>query len=178
MSKPESEIIKQVSYGQADFTLLYRQYATRIYRYIFARVSNHADAEDLTAQVFMEALQGLDRFDDSGNFSAWLFTIARNKVVDSYRRRKQLLSIEDAPEIIAENSEPLTRVVHSETIQQLSTVLKTLKPEQRELLQLRFAGELTYAQIAAVLGKTEAATKMSIHRLLRQLQGQMEQSNE
>ena len=89
MSKPESEITEQVRYSQADFTLLYRQYATRIYRFVFARVSNHADAEDLTAQVFMEALQSLERFDGNGNFAAWLFTIARNKVVDSYRRRKR-----------------------------------------------------------------------------------------
>ena len=126
----------------------------------------------------MEALQGLDRFDGSGNFAAWLFTIARNKVVDSYRRRKRLLSIEAMPEIIAENGEPSTQVLYSETLHQLSTLLTELKPEQRELLQLRFAGELTYAQIATVVGKTEAAIKMSMHRLLRRLQDQMEQSNE
>lgn len=170
-------INQKISYSEANFTALYRQFATRIYRYIFARVRNHADAEDLTAQVFMAALKGIKKFDPEGNIAAWLFTIARNKVADSYRRRKPVLFLEELPDVASEEGDPLSQLMQKEQIGQLSTVLGELDAEKQELLQLRFAGELTYAEMALVVGKTEAAVKMATHRLLRQLEEMMEQDN-
>lgn len=178
MSSSEITTTKRQKYHQQVFTVLYRQYATRVYRYIFARVNTHADAEDLTAQVFLEALKGVERLDGSGNFPAWLFTVARNKVVDSYRRKKPVQSGEGVLETIAGEGDPLNRISQDETIMELIQLVQGLEPDQQELLQLRFAGELTYAQIAEVAGKSEAAVKMSIHRLLDRLQDEMEQSNE
>jgi len=178
MEKPDTEINEQIKYSAANFRILYRQYATRVYRYIFARVNNHADAEDLTAQVFMAAMKGLKKFTGDGNFAAWLFTIARNKVADNYRRNKPVVSLDAEPDIVAEDGDPLSQITHKEKFDDLSRLLKDLPPEQQEILQLRFAGELTYSQIGLVVGKTEAAIKMATHRLLRQLQIEMEQNNE
>ena len=174
----DKAINPQEKYTTANFNTLYQQYATRIYRYIFARVNNHADAEDLTTQVFMAVLKGINKFDPEGNFAAWIFTIARNKVADRYRKNKPILSIDTLPDLVAENEDPFNQVIQNEKRHQLFALLNDLKTEQQELLQLRFAGELSYAQIARVVGKTEASVKMATNRLLHQLKNKMEQKNE
>jgi RNA polymerase sigma-70 factor (ECF subfamily) len=164
-------------FTETNFAVLYRQYATRIYRYIFTRVSNRADAEDLTSQVFMAALKGVRRFNPGGNVAAWLFTIARNKIADSFRKLKPVLYLEDLPGLASEDNDTVNLLISKERAGLLSAVLKELDVEKLELLQLRFAGELTYAEIGSVVGKTEAAVKMAIHRILRQLEERMEKNN-
>jgi RNA polymerase sigma-70 factor (ECF subfamily) len=161
-----------------DFIALYRQYVLRIYRYVMARVGDRVEAEDLTSQVFLEALKEADRLMDIKNLPAWLFTIARNKVVDSYRRDKDEASIEEIAEPAAEHGDLLAQVIASEKSDELHCVLKRLPPDQLELLQLRYAGGLSYRQIGESTGKSEAAVKMSIHRLLDKLQVDMERQDE
>jgi RNA polymerase sigma-70 factor (ECF subfamily) len=181
MTKREPNILSQVERAKHDpsaFTGLYRAYATRVYRYVYARVSNHQDAEDLTAQVFEAVLAGLKNFGGRKNFSAWLFTIARNKVVDSYRKNKFKLPLDAAQHVAADDPDPLHVVVNNEALDALAALVDELEPDKQELIHLRFAGGLTYAAIGEVVGKTESAVKMSIHRLLQQLHEQMEQKNE
>ncbi len=177
MKSSKTAEISQDRLTQARFVLVYQEHAIRVYRYIFARVGNHPDSEDLTAQVFMDALKGWHRFSKGGNVAAWLFTIARNKIVDRHRKIKKTVYLEDIPDITADSYEPLQGIIDKETARQLTLLLQKLSPDQQELLHLRFAGELTYAQIAEVLGKSESAVKMAIHRLLKQLQENMEQDN-
>jgi RNA polymerase sigma-70 factor (ECF subfamily) len=174
----ESKDVMWNKFSTANFTLLYRQYVTRVYRYIYSRVGNQADAEDLTSQVFVAALEGIEKFDGRGSFPAWLFTIARNKIVDSYRKSRPIVSLDGIPERIAEDVDPLNRLSQEAQIHELAQILAALSDEQRTLLQLRFAAELTHAQIAEVLGKSEGAVKMTFSRLLRQLEEKLEHSDE
>lgn len=174
----DSELIKQAVYDSSSFTTLYRKYVTKVYRYIFSRVHNQAEAEDLTSQVFMTVLQKLKYFGGKENFNAWLFTIARNKVIDNYRRQPKWVPLDEALVVQGQDGDPLNRLTQNELYNQLAMVLKDLKPDQQEMLQLRFSAELSYAEIGKVIGKREAAVKMSIHRLLQKLQNEMERSHE
>lgn len=178
MMLAESELIKHAVYDSSSFTTLYRKYVTKVYRYIFSRVQNHNEAEDLTSQVFMTVLQKLKYFGGKENFNAWLFTIARNKVIDNYRKQPKWVSLDEALIVQGQDGDPLIHLTQKETYDQLGMFLKDLKPDQQEMLQLRFAAELSYAEIGKVIGKREAAVKMSIHRLLQKLQNEMERSHE
>jgi len=155
------------------FAALYRRYVTPIYRYAYSRVGNQADAEDIAAQVFSEALAGLDRYREEGNFAAWLFTIAARRIVDHYRQAKPHLPLDAACFLSADGRSPLNQAIHNEKLAELARLVAQLPAEKQELLRLRFAGELTYAEIGAVVGRSEAATKMALNRLLRQLEREM-----
>lgn len=178
MKSRTKETIQQPNKLEIEFSSIYKDYVKPIYRYIISRVGTHAEAEDLTSQVFMDALKAWSRFDKGGNIPAWLFTIARNKIVDRYRQQKPTIPLGNLDKTEAEDNDPLSYVLEAEMATRLSQIIGNLDSEQQELLQLRFAGELTYAQIGAVVGKTEAAVKMAVHRLLDRLQEQMEYENE
>jgi RNA polymerase sigma-70 factor, ECF subfamily len=165
----EAQLIQAAQREASAFTPLYRHYVTPVYRYLYSRTGNAADAEDLTAQTFLEALQGLPRYRHRGQFAAWLFTIARRRAADHYRRQPILLPLDEllTP---ADDDEPLSQVVHAETLAQLHALVSGLDEGEVELLRLRYAAGLTFAQIAATLRLREGAVKMRLHRLLARLQ--------
>jgi RNA polymerase sigma-70 factor (ECF subfamily) len=139
-----------------------------VYRYLCSRTGNAADAEDLTAQVFLEALQALPRYKHRGHFAAWLFTIARRRAADHYRQ-PTLLPLDEllAP---ADDDDPLAQAVRTETLAHLHRLVSGLDEPDVELLRLRYAAGLTFAQIGATLNQREGAVKMRLHRLLTKLQ--------
>ncbi|PKN92907.1 MAG: RNA polymerase subunit sigma-24 [Chloroflexi bacterium HGW-Chloroflexi-6] len=147
-----------------SFAALYRQYLPAVYRYLYHRVGNVAEAEDLSAQTFTEALDGLmqGRFQPGGSFPAWLFTIARRRAADFYRQRPTA-PLEEHPD-----PEPgLLAVLEArEDLRRLKTLLAQLDEEKQELLRLRFSAGLGFAEIALLEGKNEAAVKMSVYRAL------------
>jgi RNA polymerase sigma-70 factor (ECF subfamily) len=163
----DAVLVNAARWDSAAFAALYRRYVTPIYRYVYSRVGSDADAQDLTAQVFLEALESLPRYRDRGNFAAWLFTIARRRVIDHYRHR--------APLPLDETHDPVdeadlqAHVIEHETLDRLRTLIAQLTDDQRELLRLRFAAGLTFGQMGRTLGRREAAVKMAVHRLLDQL---------
>ena len=178
MFKRASRSKERLRISKGDFLELYHQHAANVYRYIYARVGNQQEAEDITSQVFLDAINGLHRLDRKENFTPWIYTIARNKIVDSYRSGAKSVSLDSLPEFPDENKDMLAGVIQSETQHKLAEVLSNLEPEQLELLRLRYAGELTYRQIGEVVGKSEAAVKMAATRLVGKLKAEMEQSNE
>jgi RNA polymerase sigma-70 factor (ECF subfamily) len=157
------------------FAALYRQHLPAVYRYLYHRVGNAAEAEDLSAQIFTEALEGLmqGRFQPGGNFPAWLFTIARRRTVDFYRQRPT------AP--FAEHPDPepalLTVLEQREDLRRLKHLLAQLDENKKELLRLRFSAGLGFAEIALLEGKSEAAVKMSLYRTLDWLREHWEAEN-
>lgn len=159
---------------EAAFVAMYRQYAPRVYRYIFAWVGDTAAAEDLTSEVFLEALKSFKQSRKKDNLSAWLFTVARNKRVDHYRKHRRLVPIDSLPDLISTAPDLTASSIEAEHLAALREQIKLLKPDQQELLELRFAGELTYAEMARILGKREGAVKMSVHRLLNSLKEALE----
>jgi len=169
---------KQVKAAQLDplaFDTLYRRYLPRVYRYVRAQVPNAEDAADLTQLIFLQALDALPSYRARGlPFAAWLFRIARHKVIDSYRRQKSAtLALEALPESLhpIADSDPLVVVIEQEGWQRLSELFNTLERHKRELLMLRFAGQLSSSEIAAVVGKSPAAVKKQLTRILAELKG-------
>jgi RNA polymerase sigma-70 factor (ECF subfamily) len=177
-AEEDASLVRAAQRDPAAFAPLYQRYVTPVYRYIYSQVGNAADAEDLTAQVFTKALEGLHRYREQGNFAAWLFTIARRKVADHYRRQRPHVPLNEALDSPAERGNPLTYVVQEEALQRLAALVAKLGEQKQELLRLRFAAGLTYGEISELVGRSEAAVKMAVHRLLRQLEAQWEESDE
>lgn len=155
-----------------SFDALYYRYVDRVYAYVRARTTSQHDADDLTQQIFFHALRALRQYDPSrGSFAAWLFRIARNAVTDHYRRRRVTVPWDAMPpwQEPLSDDDPEEMALVGEDIIRLRSLLLTLDAEKRELLALRYAGGLSMAEIGAVVGKSEEATKKQIARCLRRL---------
>lgn len=172
-------LVEAAQRDRTAFAPLYRRYVTPVYRYLYSRTGNQAEAEDLTAVVFTEALEKLGRYREQGHFAAWLFTIAQRRLIDLYRRNQRpLLPLNEALDKPTEGRDLPAQIAHCQRLEQLATLLEQLDEEKQELLRLRFAGELTYQEIGQTTGRSEAAAKMTIHRLLRQLEAEWEECHD
>jgi len=170
-------IIKAAREDPKAFGELYKLYVEPVFRYLYSRVGNVHEAEDITAQAFLVAFESFDRFREDRHFASWLFTIARNKAMDHFRQRKNLSSIDEAANIPVEN-DPLCGVIQLEQMAALSKLIQALPEEDRELLRLRFLAAMSFPEIAHFLHRNEGAVKKSIYRLLARLHSQLEVSNE
>jgi len=151
------------------FGELYDRYYTRVYRYTYHRVGSAADAEDITALVFMKALEALPSYQVGRNgFAPWLFRITRNAVVDHYRRGKRQSPLDDL-EHESDAADPVSHVLDTEQREELRSVISLLSIEQQEVVLMRFAAELSFAEIACTMRKNEAAVRMLLHRGLRKM---------
>ncbi len=173
----ELKIIKAVRQDPKVFGELYKRYVEKIFRYLYSRIGNVHEAEDVTAQTFMAAFESFDRFRQDIHFASWLFTIARNKAMDHYRQQKKL-PISDENNDIPDEKDPINDVIQSEQTAVLAKLIKTLPQDDRELLRLRFLAEMSFPEIARLLHRKEEAVKKSIYRLLARLKSQVEISNE
>jgi RNA polymerase sigma-70 factor (ECF subfamily) len=159
------------------FTPLYCRYRDQLFAYVRTRTDDSADAEDLTQQIFLRALDALPRYSERGiPFVAWLFQIARNTMTDHYRRHRSTVTWDLVPENLlpaaAQDLEEDT--IRREAVATLGNLVRALDTDRRELLALRFGARLTVGEIAAVLGKREAATRKKLARTLHTLANQFE----
>ena len=159
----DDDLVRRAQDDAQAFAAVYQRYAKRVYRYAHSRVGDAAAAEDVTSQIFFDALVALPRYRPRGLFGAWLFAIARRRCADHFRRRSQAPGPDDswpAPVDPGHDAEALGR---------LRDILGTLTEQERELLTLRYASELSHREIGRVLGKSEAAIKMAMVRLIRKM---------
>ncbi len=171
----DSQLVEAARTDVESFSMLYRRYLTRVYRYLRTRVGNDQDAADLTQQTFLKAFDALSGYRDRGlPFAAWLFRIARNLATDTYRRQRGAMNWDFLPEVLQANAEgnPENTTLRQEALGQLRELLLRLDADKRELLALRFGSDLTAREIALILGKSEAAVKKQLGRLLQTLKGQ------
>ncbi|MBI5946105.1 MAG: RNA polymerase sigma factor [Chloroflexi bacterium] len=170
-STPADEIsLAQEAAVSADaFAELYRRHVTRVYRYHAAHTGNVKDAEDLTSQTFMAALEGIRSYRGDAPFAAWLMGIASKKRFLFFRRRRPEVPIEAALHIPSPSLPTDKAAMSRLRIESISRALKQISAERAEALILRFFGELSMAEIGSVLNKSEAAVKMLIGRGLQDL---------
>jgi RNA polymerase sigma-70 factor (ECF subfamily) len=177
----EAWLVQRAVSGDAEaFAGLYETYADRIYRFIFFRVGDSRLAEDLTSQTFLKAWESLGRYQIRGlPFGAWLFRIARNKVIDNYRVSKETVSLETA---LSTQPDPHGRVDEKVEglleVEQLRVALRRLTAEQRQVLTLKFIEGLSTKEISQVTGKQEGAIRALQMRGLQALAHLLEAVNE
>ncbi len=145
----------------AAFGLLYDKHVAAIYRYVYYRVRDDAEAEDLTSDVFMRALKAMPRYEPRQAFLAWLYRIARNAVIDRARRGNRQVSYEDAlehptPDQIVVPDEQVLAHSDNET---LRGALAKLTPLQQEVIVLRFLEGYSTEEIAKIVGKREGTVR-------------------
>jgi len=155
------------------FGRLYDRFIQRIYRYVYSRVGDAHEAEDITSQTFIAAYESLGRYRERGQFSAWLFRIARSKINDHFRRSRREVGL-DAAERIVEVDDALGALIQNEELIRLRSLIKKINDDERELIRLRYVADLSFVEMGELLGKREDAVKKSVYRLLERLKGQME----
>lgn len=170
----ELKLVKKMKAGSRQaFGILYERYVERIYTFIYHKTFHAETARDLTQNVFIKCLSALDKFEsDQGSFAAWLFTVARNAVIDHYRTRHTSISLEDVWDLAAD-ADVAMDAQNRERHQILHEQLHRLKPEQRELLILRIWQDLGFAEIAEIMGGSTGSCKMAFHRLIKRLREEM-----
>ncbi len=170
------DVASLVQDAKADpraFGRLYDHYVQPVYRYLYSRVGTAHDAEDLTSQTFLAVMEHLPRYQERGQFAAWLFRIARSKLMDHLRGSRYDPGL-DAAEQRGAEGDALMQVVHSEEIRCLRSLIRRLSRDEQDLIRLRYVAELTFAEIGDLLGKKEETVKKSLYRLLARLKSQME----
>jgi len=159
----ESLVRRAQQHDQGAFAQLYEEHFDKIYRYVTLKTGNETEAEDITQQVFLKALHSISSFKWKGiPFSAWLFRIAHNQVVDYFRSRKYAADPLDES-LVSSGDNPQMVVERKLDIEQVVSAARHLTEAQREVISLRFAGELSVAEVARAMGKSQGAVKALQH---------------
>lgn len=153
------------------FGSLYDFYVSGIYRYTYYRVGSKEDAEDLTEEVFLKALEAIGRFTwREVPFSAWLYRIARNTVVDHFRRKTRRVQVVLEEGVMApETTEPVALVAAKLSQEEVQRAISRLTDDQQQVVILKFFVGLSNSEVANFIGKTEGAVKALQHRALESL---------
>lgn len=154
---------------------IYDAYAERIYYYLYRRLGNVAVAEDLTADVFLRVVEatGTPRF-CQGTLAPWLYRMAHNRLVDYFRRNRDLPMPDDLPDRPAE-TEPSAGGLYIDP-GVLRAALRRLTPDQQQVIALKFLEDWSNVQVAAALGRSEGAVESLQHRALGALRRILEET--
>jgi RNA polymerase sigma-70 factor, ECF subfamily len=163
------QLIARAQSGDAEaVTELYQTHVDRIYRYVAYRVPN-TEYEDITADVFTTMVKDLKKFIYTGApFEAWLYSIARARIADFHRKRRQ--DVEEIDEQVADQTmQPEERMVQSQEYETIKGELSQLSESEQEVLILRFVERLSHERVAEIMGKSLAAVRTMQHRALTKL---------
>ncbi|MCQ3937754.1 MAG: hypothetical protein DPW18_12000 [Chloroflexi bacterium] len=165
----ETDLAQRAAADADAFAELYRQNVTRVYRYHMAHTGNVKDAEDLTSQTFMAALEGIRSYRGSGSFAAWLMGIASRKKLMHLRGKRREVPLEDAlhyPNPVLPTDKAAMQRLRLESI---SLALRQITPERAEAIILIYFGGLSNGEAASVMKRSEASVKMLVSRGLQDL---------
>lgn len=172
MSEEFADLLRRAQGSdETAFNTLFRSIQPVVLRYL-GTMANVDAVEDIAAETWVAVIRGLDRFvgDDISAFRAWVLSIARRRWVDDVRRksRRPETLTDEAPEVVT-GDDPAFTVEQAMTTEQAMALVRTLPPDQAEVVLLRVMGELDVAATAEILGKSEGAVRVLAHRGLRKL---------
>jgi RNA polymerase sigma factor (sigma-70 family) len=154
-----------------DFATFYDKHIDAVYRFVYFRVGQKREvAEDLTSDIFMSALEAFDRFDPARGEKAWIMTIARNKVINHWRDRKENVDIDDVAFTLVGEEGMETATSRDETAT-LKKAMDELKAPERSLIEKKYLLGYHYEEIAESIGKKAGAVRVETHRAMKKLKG-------
>lgn len=165
----DARLAQQARTEPEAFAELYHRHLASVFRYHLAHTGNTKDAEDLTSQTFMAALEGIDSFRGTGPYIAWLMGIASRKRLRYFRGNRLEVPLDAALQIPTPSLPTDKAAFQRLQLDQILGALKHISSERAEALILCFFSELSFAEAGLVLGKSEAAVKMLISRGLQDL---------
>jgi len=161
------------------FAEQYREAVTPVFHYLFSRVQNIHDAEDLTSQTFITAYENLANLRDPKEFIAWVFTIARNKAYDFFRKSQRHPNVMFDEKLDQKSvNRRIFILKDKDRLIDLNNLIENLNQREQEYLRLRIVAELPWAEIASILNQPETRIKKRYYRLVKRLQTKMEIKNE
>lgn len=175
--RAEALLVEEARQEPSAFGVLYERYVDRIYGYIYHRVGNAQEAEDLTARTFYRALDNLHSYEDRGApFAAWLFRIAHNLMANWHRdrSRRRFLSLDRLWSQKAEEYTPEEQVEQEENHEALWSAINRLPEERRNLLVWKFGSQMSNLEIGELMNKSESAIKSLYFRTLAALRQDLE----
>ncbi len=184
----QRELVQLASSGdQRAIGSLYDIYVVPLYRFCLSKLSNETDAEDLTEEIFLKAITSIDKFtwrdtkrkrdDEAAEFNpfrAWLFRIARNQIISTYRKKDTRNRVDvhykDEPVWIADQAPGPEEITERKfLLEQAATAIEQLPESQRDVIQLRFMGDMNVNEVAALLGKEPGNVRVLQHKALKNL---------
>lgn len=168
----EENLVERSLRGDAEaFGELYDRYHAPIYRFIMIRTGTKEEAEDLTHQVFLRAWEHMGGYVDQGYpFGSWLYRIARNRVIDHYRTKRDTVSVEEPEfEELPDSLDIEKDADRALALRRVEQALRTLSPDHQEVIILRFVEELSLKETAAAMERSEGAVKLLQHRAMKEL---------
>jgi RNA polymerase sigma-70 factor (ECF subfamily) len=178
----DEQLIKEAKNGQAEaFGMLYERHITAVYRFLYARLDNRLDAEDFAEEVFWKAWNSLSTYNERGvPFLAFLLIVARNVLIDHYRRNgrsPQHVSLEDM-QVSDLNPEPGELADTKLNHQELRQAMADLRDEYQEVLVLRFLNEMSPKETAKVMKRSTGAVRVLQHRALAALRKSLDEKHD
>jgi len=169
MSYSEKELILQCQSGNTEaFGLLYDKHIRTIYNFVFYKTKNKDVAEDLTSQTFLKALNKIQSVDPTRPFVSWLYKIAQNTVFDHYRSLRHTETIHDVWDI-ADEENGIQVLDNEYDARRVQKYIGSLSGIERDIIFMRLWEELSYKDIAEIMGKTESNCKVIFSRALQKI---------
>ena len=170
----EKKLVEQAKTNKAAFLELYDAHFKRIYQYAYYRTLNPTEAEEITSQTFLAALENIERYEYRGvPFAVWLYKIASNKLTNLNRKQEKTVGLEEAENIGDKASTPEEAFLRKNEKEELMYNLKKLPAFQQQAIVLRFLQDCTYREISEIMDKTEGSVKQLLHRGLTSLRERM-----
>jgi RNA polymerase sigma-70 factor (ECF subfamily) len=170
LSTPDSRdaerlLVERAKTDPEAFGALYDRHFGQIYRFVFSRLRDQTAAEDVTSEVFMKALRSIPRYQDTGRpFTAWLYQISVNTINDRYRATRPTVDLDEMYDLAAAGPGLEDTAVQQAEMREIWRSVESLPAQQRTALVLKFQEDLKISDIAAVMGKSDGAVKLLIHR--------------
>ena len=161
----EDQLVEKAKNNPDAFGELYDHYFAQIYRFVYSRLRDQSAAEDVTSDVFFKALRAIGRYRPSGHpFSAWLYQISVNAINDHYRSKRPVSSLDGAIGVADTSRAVVDRVLDHVEAERVWAAIDALPAQQRTAMTLKLGEDMKLAQIGVIMGKSEGAVKLLIHR--------------
>lgn len=168
----DEELMLQAKAGElSSISILFDRYNVRLYNFFLQQTRDQSKSEDLTQMVFERLIKYREKYVQRDRFTSWIYTIARNVHKDLYRKKREDLPGREKIYALADQQIEVEADLDEEK-DQLQKAMQYLRPEQRELIWLSRYERLKYAEIAHMMGTTEGAVKVKIHRSMKDLKTQ------